>query len=606
MVSVIPGGPVWRGHHKTGRGKVMRTGMCFVGSLVLAAGTMASPVNVRELSQHVTTIDNTPATAADFGRLFGNEQARGGFAPGVGIDFCDCSGLAGETYWANGPAGQGADLGPYGGFLSMEFNRTAQNPGAPGAAGAVDVDQDGIDDRIDDDIDYTNLPNQRARAADDFHLQGDSFYRLDTIRIHVLTNTTALDPAVNNSFVEIYADCNGRPGERIFTSSDITGIVPTGIFYNNEQVVEFQFDASECFLKGKRSYWVSFGGVKYRASDVYYFATTGFDTNRGDAKAGVQGMQAHYYNETIFPSVGPWCPVDGAGNCPGSLGSDCRCIGEKTDLAFGICATEWDCLWDNGLRVVDLDGDGTPDVQELFAAQVNVAQPRFRVADDFQLIPCTDFEIALFEVGVYTTRDDCQTFVLELYETDPDTCLPYLEPLYIFADPEAIPSSITGTGVKLVQKPKGDITVLKNNFPVNLNIFHLQYQLPTVGSSADALVLEGGKTYWLAPFDAGAGAASNFAAPCFARRCDFPYGCNIQLNQAQVLRMPFDEWERVGDVIGDYYKRDIKFAVAGVNLGNDTLPDVVAPECNPADANGDGIVTVEDYFTFLTLFFNAL
>lgn len=447
------------------------------------------------------------------------------------------------------------------------------------------------------------------RAADDFYLPMCAFYRFEYFEITILTNS--VDPT---GVLEIYSDCNSKPGELLFTIPAPTTKTNTGVQFNNETAWILRYEDFDCWLRGKNRYWVSFGGIKVNVSDVYYFATT---PGSSCTDAMILGMQAHLlrYN---FEGEPFWCPTEGM--LTGPHGNPvCTPTQEgKTDLAFKFCAEPCDIIWDNGKHVEDCDNDSIPDIQEAIAAGINVAQPRFRVADDFQLAPCSNYSICIIELCIATTRDTCQNMFFEIYETDPDTCLPALSPTWIFSPQNGV---VPDTMVGFKEMLKKTIIIEKNGQPITLNVFTIQYEFPKV-INPDAqpgedpfmpLMLAGGQRYWIAPYDAGAGAASNFSIPCFGRRCDL--ACKIQLDQAQALLMPFDHWAGVSHIISAHQgttgtsnaetKRDLAFAVAGKRK---ELPRTPADNsnCNLPDVDGDGVVTISDYFAFLTAFFSQI
>ncbi len=422
-------------------------------------------------------------------------------------------------------------------YVSMQLKRSIQDAtdfgNSPGAAAVPAVvgsctcfwDNGGFDD-------WNGQGSAQgaaftARCADDFFLPECGIYRLDSMAAVMLVDSAGPPSA----FLELYADCNGRPSEDPFGVFEMTTAVQIGEFIGGLEIWEFTFDTSECNLRGGCIYWASPVGIGDGSfEDVYYFATT------TAPNGGVQLNQGHFTKPQGFVQYHDWTPVEVTNV-------------KKRDFAFAVCTTMCDILCDNGQA----------DLTRSLHKNVSANLPHFRAADNFALAPCTDWYIDMIEVCVLTSCE-CASIHLEVYGTDPITMLPTGDPLFSASDPKVFDlgySTVDNTGVTVNAK--------RLQFGANLDL---------------GQVLEGGKTYWVSIVEGGTLSGTDRLYFCYAFKCEKPADCQIKITEAAFYKPVFAEWRPYSDFVSNGEDpNELAFTVCGRPAIVDVGADV--PNLNP-------------------------
>lgn len=362
-----------------------------------------------------------------------------------------------------------------------------------------------------------------AETADDFSICEGKAIRLDTIRACLLTNSSDLHWPGRSARITIYTDCDGCPGEPIYTA-DSTDDSDLGPGIPPFSLVEYTFSDIDLWLCGPAVYWISVQGLgDHSGLDRAFWATAGFGE--------VQLHQGKFRTDKADIATPGWVDV---GNTDGCV----SCIG-CTDFCFNIDAEVCDILWDNG----GFSGYGGG------PSALNTSIPMARSADNFHLKPCDDYDLCLISACILTNCDPKRT-LLEIYANDCD--MP-AELLYTYADP--IVNSIEA-GPCADSQDLGDLTAYEVQFPVTER-------------------LEGGKNYWVAAVARGTGSLRERGYFCYAFRCDTE--CQILITEGKVLSMGlgYTEWTPVSEVSGDG-EHDFAFKVVGTKVS--TQPPAGTPK----------------------------
>ncbi len=387
-------------------------------------------------------------------------------------------------------------------------------------------------------------------AADDFFLPECSIYRLDSICAQMLVS----DPMDGGlAFgVAIFADCNGKPsGDPIYVfgfdadageASGFTGsVTDTGVDWFGYDLLEVCFEIGDCNLRGGCIYWVApFGIGNGTGMDEYYFATS---TLIGE---NVQLNQGHFTDPWSFDPVTEWTPIEVTNV-------------KKRDFAFAVCVTECPLICDNGQA----------DLTRSLHKNVSVNLPHFRAADNFAVPPCTEWELCLVEVCVLTSCT-CATVAVEIYETDPITCLPYGPPVATLTDPKEFDlgfSTADNTGIVVAAK-------------------RLQF-----GADLEAgVILDGGKTYWVSIVEGGTLSASDRLYYCYAYKCTKPADCQIKISEAAYYKPALGAWHPYSQFVsnGDL-PNELAFAVWGHPVTQE--PEINNPQPKAGKQLGNGLVS---------------
>lgn len=405
-----------------------------------------------------------------------------------------------------------------------------------------------------------------AKAADDFYLCEGQVYDLNAITVTLITNSIDVLTKAN---LEIYADCNGAPGERLYTLTKGTK-TETGQTYAGLRVVNWTFTPSNETVVGNQNivlkggaYWISAYGLTdgqcptMNMCDVTYWGTAGNQIIKGSVAKKNFGVPTAMWNQYSFPN--PWTSVE-----------DC-CV-QCTDLAFAVDATPCKILVDNG------EGRRQSTASDIVGSRSEWApfsSRDSRSADDFVVPPCSDYNLCYVEGCVFT---NCVGFkgVFDIYGND---C--------------KLPSFAIG-GTPLYTREATKIIDLNYNVLVNVggtNVAHRAYKLEFHDLS---YLLTGGRQYWIA-----IGVKHTFSInerAFFCYNADCARSCLIRWNPGQYLNpgAGVSTWTSVGN--------DFAFLLAANPVttgGNNSTPTCVA------DFNRDGSVQVNDIFDFLSAWFTG-
>jgi hypothetical protein len=436
------------------------------------------------------------------------------------------------------------------------------------------------------------LPNG-AKAADDFYLVEGFVYDLKTFTATLLTTTT---PGLVRPKAEIWSECNGCPGQLLYTF-DNPVVVETGLIAGPAfdgrplRIVHATFDVSREAVMANRNvvlhggnYWLSvYGrsdglGPTMQMYDVTYWGTTtGFGGGvQGQPAYKIDGLPTPNYNQFSFPAgCGP--------NAWHSVVDDC-CVG-CTDLNFQFCTTACKVLVDNGTarRQVALEPVGS--TSEFAPASFSAAETRS--ADDFVLPGCENFRICYVEACILT---NCPTFdgVFEVYANDCD------KPSYAL---HGVPLAGQFVATKII--PLGFNALMDGR---TVTAYKLEFHdLP--------LTLAGGRQYWIS-----AGVRYTFSITeraYFCYNADCARTCLIRWNQGRVLTATtLDDYSRIhgcnSPVLCNGWAKvasDFSFLIAGDGLTTPG-PIVSTPSC-AADFNRDGSLNVSDVFDYLSAWFDG-
>lgn len=381
------------------------------------------------------------------------------------------------------------------------------------------------------------------RVADDFYLSPDRIYRINSIEATMITDST--NP---KAVLELYQDCNGFPADPPFlVVANATAITPTGGIYDGKPVYRVRFDFTDLWLRGGKSYWVSFIGKGVTNTEVWFWGTAGF----GFFVSGTPGAF-----KSVSAGIPAWKHLTGStAGCPGCIGC--------TDFAFCVNASACKILHDNGTYsntgTLSLDGPAGFVVQ--------------RVADDFVIPPCTGATLCYIEAYVAT---NCPSVGLSIYDN--------LCRLPASTTPRATltPNRIVNTG---------QTTTINGAL---LPILCLQFW--NIG-----LTVPPGKNYWVSAFGIGDGTVTQVAYFLHNQNCASV--CLQKWNEGALYGAANAQpaWVKASTVLGT--PRDFAFLVAIVDpsppFGG---PGDPAPSC-AADFNNNGTLNVEDIFAFLTEWF---
>ena len=310
-----------------------------------------------------------------------------------------------------------------------------------------------------------------VRAADDFvFLEGESFYIQE---VRLVMATSLLFGENPDVFLELYDDCNGKPGNVIQIYEDFD-FIPLGFAPDGElQLYEFRFPINEAWAGGMYARrWLSPVG---RGAGEYYWISS----NNGVVQ-GVQGQ------------------IKAPGTCTGfddewSNGTESICFPFCSDFNFIITG---DCC----KPVID---NSNYELAGMASQQFMAHGPR--AADDFQIPPgkC-ERELCSVEVWMAMNCDPALT-KLEIYEQDCD--MPTGDPIAVLEDPEVYPT--------------GETILFQNRV---LPVFHIVWRNPDVK-------LAPGRNYWISPYGFVSTGQSQHAVFLFADS----EPCKLNINEGFFL-----------------------------------------------------------------------
>lgn len=421
-----------------------------------------------------------------------------------------------------------------------------------------------------------------AKAADDFYLCEGFVYQLESITVTLLTSSIEV---LAKAKLELYADCDGCPGELLYTfekseyspSLGTWGTDPSGnpIRIHNvtfrPQASEPQKAARNIVLHGG-SYWISAYGLtdnqcaSMNMCDVTFWGTAPRGTIKGSVAKKANGEPCSGQTSWGQYCFGNWRSVE-----------EC-CIG-CADLAFVVCARECKILVDNGYASRSADPAGSPSLYAPF----NTIDSRS--ADDFVVPPCAPVTLCYIEGCIYTNC--AEQFLKGYFEIYGNDCK---VPAYALAG-TTNGNSASGPVVASAEATKvvylGYSVTIDNR---SLRAYRLEFH--NVNQT-----LQGGRQYWISLMTKYTGSSNERTYFCYNDKCD---GCLISWNAGQYLARPVGmvmppDWVSV--------HKDFSFLVA---IDRDTAPagGSATPACT-ADFNRDGGVTVDDLFGFMNSWFTG-
>jgi hypothetical protein len=416
-----------------------------------------------------------------------------------------------------------------------------------------------------------------AKAADDFYLCEGFVYDLENISGVLLTNSI---PVLTKARLEIYSDCDGCPGQLLYTLEKGTSS-EKGTFGPNDElrVVNWNFELSNetkkenknIVLKGG-TYWISLYGLTdgqcptMNMCDASYWGTTGDGQNiKGSVAKKTFGCPTSTWNQFNFCQ--PWTSVE-----------DC-CVG-CTDLAFVVCATPCKILIDNGVARQQTS-PGLPVGSTSQFAINSWSSLETRSADDFVVPPCDEYRVCYIEGCVWT---NCIGFkgAFEIYGND-CRC-----PTYVLHDTPLH----YGEATKIIDLHLNAVIDNTSVKAYKLEFHDLDFNL------------DGGQNYWISIGVKHTFSAIERAYFCYNFDCD--RSCLIRFNPGRVTTSTTaddahendscPEWDRVGN--------DFSFLIAAEpkEENGDTSPGGSTPSCT-ADFNHDGNLGVQDIFDYLAAWF---
>ncbi len=403
-----------------------------------------------------------------------------------------------------------------------------------------------------------------TKAADDFFLSPCSIWDLREISGCMLTNSKF---ANGRARLELYADCNGCPGELLYTFTEFTKTELADVgdgFYLVQYVFNIanQTDEDEYLgiaLRGG-NYWVSLVGLTDGSpnhSDISYFGTANHGVIRQAVAKKIDGVAGYGTASEYSYSGQSWI----------GLNEGCACVG-CTDLCFEVIAHPCEIYVDNG----GSDRYSVPAGSRSEYAP-NDSGRNQRTADNIGTNPCEGITVCYFEACVYT---NCPTpkAVLEVYENDCD------EPAYSlgsspFKGPfDATKRVLLGSNVVTI-----DGRAMKE--------YRFEWHDLAIDLAANA-------NYWFAVSVKDNFGFNDRAYWCYNWTCEDD--CEIHISPAQHIGpaggagAPAPKWTELSD--------DMSFLVAIEH--EDAGDTVLSGNTCAADFNRVNGVTVQDIFDFLT------
>lgn len=424
---------------------------------------------------------------------------------------------------------------------------------------------DGIDGQVSRTDSYAGAP----MTADDFYLEPDSVFRIDTITASLSTNSI-----LPKARLSLYDDCDGSPGT-LLASYESLRLDDTGARSGDLRVYRAEFPLGGVFVatgRTGRTFWISVQGVGLGLpEEEWYWATAG--------QRVVRGSSGRFRSSALgYPQ---WTPVDDFG---------CGC----SDFAFAVIGERCKTLHDGGS--LDLTADPAGSLSQ-YAGVADSA----RSADDFVTPPRVPVEeiIAVRETICYLRAfiySNCTPVrgQFELYENG---CKLPVEP----ASPTSPPIPIFTAAFSRVTD-LGYTAVIDGHFvqAYCVESVNLDWSLPA------------GRDYWLAAVGEttfGLNKRSYFA---YGRKCDAPVGlagqnCLVTHNPAAAVGqgLSLDAWTSLRP---NGQARDLAFLVAtrrpypAASLGTGGAGG--NPSC-PADLDRSGSVTLQDLLEFLSNWFQG-
>jgi hypothetical protein len=406
------------------------------------------------------------------------------------------------------------------------------------------------------------------KAADDFFLDRCQVWDLECISGCLITNSKF---QLAGARLELYADCNGAPGELLYTFTEFEKergasigdgyYLITYTFCTADQEDDDycdNIDNRNVVLHGG-SYWVSVIGLTDgQGSDESFFATAGDPDGSGPEPSIIRQAVAHAI--LGVEDYGMWDEYSYDGQSWEPL-TECDCIG-CTDLCFEVVAHPCKIYLDNG-------GPG----QGGSRSETSVLTSRnSRSADNVGTNPCKDEVVCYFEACVLTNCDCPFDVLLEVYENVCET------PDFELGD-EPFRGPYTATKVTLVRE---NAQRIENR---DLNEYKAEWHNLSIELPRNA-------NYWFAVSIQDGYNFNDRAYWCYNYTC--ADDCEIHISPSQILGPGFgyEEWTENSD--------DLSFLVAVEK--DEAAGNTSVPTC-AADFNRDNSVSVQDIYDFLTGWF---
>lgn len=378
------------------------------------------------------------------------------------------------------------------------------------------------------------LGNFNFRVADDYILESGRWHLITSIKVCMAVSANVATPNVE---LEVYEDCNGKPGNLRTTLLEPTATEIGQSPFAGFKLYEFEFSLNEFNLgdlSGCDRVWLSPFG---RGTGAYFWVTS----NNGV----VQGVQGQFFAPTLgYPT---WTD-----------GEDVVNFRICSDFCFSVCGKVCYTIKDQ----CDYDLAGLSSIKF-----PNIDIQDARAADNFQISSAEEaVGICRIEAYLATNCDPTRVFA-EIYANDCD------EPsalLYTLREPEVI--------------------IQDGVFFDGLQVYCFRFTCPT------DVVLQGGNNYWFSLAATSGGTIFDRAVFLFKRR---NVDCkDIHITQA-VYRNPFagfEEFVPVEDAADGVGPREFAFCIYGY-----VIPTVAGGTDRPldGDANTDGFVNFQDIVSVL-------
>ncbi len=374
-----------------------------------------------------------------------------------------------------------------------------------------------------------SLGSFNARAADDFILEANRWHLTHSITVCMAVSNNVSQPNVN---LELFADCNGEPGDLLTTlTGPVATVISAGVPFPGFTLYEFEFEWNTFQLgdaSGCSRFWLSPVGI---GTGAYFWPTS----NNGR----IQGGQGRFRSASLgYPE---WTPGENVVNFD-------RC----SDFCFEIDAKSCYALKDQS----DYDLDGLASIKfpslEGFDA---------RAADNFQVSSSRGVvSVCRVEAYLATNCDPTRAFA-EISANECDQPGPVF---YTLENPEVIPQP----GV----------------FFDGLQVYLFRFDCP-----ADTLVI-GADTYWFSMAALSGGSIFDRAVFLFKRRAADCTDIHITEGVYRNGQIGVDEFTPTSDPLLAGEPREFAFRIYGSPLR------VLAQEqpTLPGDCNHDGRVDLQD------------
>jgi len=414
----------------------------------------------------------------------------------------------------------------------------------------------------------TNVPTPSSEAADDFFVPAGKVLLADRFCGCMATNdlprwdgNTYDEP---DAILNIYDDCNGKPGQLIATYTnpdwEILGDAPFGS-PGQWKYVRFCWDSLQLVLPARdaeRRLWVSLVGVgDMDPGERYRWATSATAPDRP-----IQGAQAQLRSSWIV-GFADWRNLD-------ESNAGCH------DLCFELCGDLCHVVWDNSPYALDCG-----------LKMLNTTTFGNRTADNFAIPPCTTADLCVVEVYIATNCAPSRS----RFDIHTNICDAPGAPVASRGNPEVIPQ-LNGGGQPIVfpSPVSGQL----------LTVYCLRWRF-----EPGSIVLEGERNYWISAYLEGTGVLTEEAFVLCKQVSD----CHINITQARFFSSSFGQttWEPVQTILPG--PRDLAFNLLGTL--HRTTPTAAAAPPRPApprcagDTNADNRVDAADLSVLLHTFNQA-